>query len=110
MKTNPFDDDFDWFAFLEQPYHEIKRCHIVEASLMANNWVTCACGQLCKDLPRDLSGEPEDPLLKELGIEFMQCINRIEDEIEPLSNKDRAIELLTEIEKTTTKLLQEQQS
>lgn len=37
---------------------------------LAEQWPTCACGELCEALPRDCSGAPVDYPLKVLGGNF----------------------------------------
>jgi hypothetical protein len=93
MKTMmvKFGSSFDWFNVLEglangerigqQTYSTLKE--------MAANWPSCACGQLCKKLPR-VHDVPKDEKLRELGTEFagfvegrkwvqaLHCFNQIE--------------------------------
>jgi hypothetical protein len=66
------DDRFDWMAALEQCQKEPEAaadCHKALV-LMASDWPTCACGQLCKAVPRYMNGRPKDYELYELGIDF----------------------------------------
>jgi hypothetical protein len=43
----------------------------------AGNWVTCACGKITHDIPRDHKGGemPLDSLLSQLGMDFYDCVS-----------------------------------
>jgi hypothetical protein len=74
---SPFDKDFNWFLFFEQSAEEISLEVLTEAEKLASNWVSCACGQLCKALPRGTSNsfsEPKDAELSKLGYKFHNAI------------------------------------
>ena len=107
-KVDPFHADFDWFAFLEQDISVIPEYILKEASDLADNWVTCACGQLCRNLPRGLGKKPKDKKLSDLGMQFSRILYEIN--LEP-SNEARkeAIEILKAIETRTTTLLKKLQ-
>ena len=64
---------FDWNAFLENPPAEDSDEHGAACGL-SWEWVTCACGNLCDKIPRDISGAPLDAELKSLGVEFHENI------------------------------------
>lgn len=52
-----------------------KRGHFRDADIdLAGEWVTCACGEQDKDIPRNIVGCPLDDRLEELGIEFMNAV------------------------------------
>jgi hypothetical protein len=70
--TDPWSDNFCWFAFLEQDPSTLSYDEIEEAYELSTEWVTCACGQVCSILPKTNQGEPADPLLSDLGIKFMR--------------------------------------
>lgn len=55
------------------------------------SWVTCAVGNQCSIIPRNHYGEPEDPELREHGLEFAQNMSAIE---EALYEKDTEIALI----------------
>lgn len=44
----------------------------------SGDWVTCACGNLCDIIPRDVDGTPYDGRLEDLGFIFHQDV-AIED-------------------------------
>lgn len=108
-KVDPYHPDFDWFAFLDQDIELISRDHLEEANALADNWVTCACGQLCKALPRTAGNAPEDKELDDLGMQFAHAMSEV---LETQSNtvRDEAVEILKAIEARTTLLLQEMKS
>lgn len=67
---------FDWLVWLKQackvdPSDEDYMRKIV----LAAQWPTCACGQLCKQIPRKASGEPTDAELFDLGVCFVRRID-----------------------------------
>ena len=68
--------DWNWLAILKDlaagaPLN--KRDYRKIASRAAS-WPTCACGQLCKDLPRTDSGVPVDHQLAVLGYYFAAAV------------------------------------
>jgi hypothetical protein len=112
---NPFDKDFNWFLFFEQSAKEISLEVLTEAEKLASNWVSCACGQLCKALPRgvyDNPNEPKDPELSELGynfhgeIEDARYFEKANDPEAVEYHLAKAKEILIKIEQRTTELLQ----
>jgi len=105
-KVDPYHPDFDWFAFLDQDIESISQDHLEEANSLADNWVTCACGQLCAALPRDRGNCPEDEKLYELGMDFAYKISEV---LDTQSNivKNEAVEILKAIEARTTLLLEQ---
>ena len=95
MKT-----EFNWFTELDRAIKKKpsdERCMYL--SDRAGDWPTCACGQLCKALPRRQGGEPEDLQLFKAGCEFAYCIDD--------NNWRKAIKVLNQIEKRTIELLKE---
>jgi hypothetical protein len=40
------------------------------ACTLSQNWVTCACGNQCSEIPRKSTGVPEDISLSMLGVQF----------------------------------------
>ena len=92
--------EFNWFTELD---NAIKTEPTAERYqylfVMAGSWVTCACGELCKALPKGRNGQPEDPYLFANGAEFSDAVQ----------NKDwfYAKIILERIEKKTIKLLKE---
>lgn len=94
-------DQFNWFDALayctKHPKRVTKKQH-TNLSARANNWVTCACGQLCKKLPRNPKwGFPEDGKLRDLGMLFAENITA--------QDWRTAHARLIEIEQRTSKLL-----
>ncbi len=95
-------EEFDWLKMLRSiiagkvtvgPYLS------AELRQLAMDWPTCACGQLCKVLPRLEGGAPEDYRLADWGSEFAGAISG--------HQWQRALELFEKIEKRTTLLLNE---
>lgn len=78
---------FDWHKALTGPISFDMWSHL---RCLASQWVLCACGSQCAAIPRDLDGEPRDPVLKDLGIVFMQAIS--------MHNAEKALRVLNEIE------------
>jgi len=65
---------FDWWSFLNQGVY--YQSQLYKARSLANDWVTCACGNQCAIIQRDNGGKPVDETLKNLGVEFLgQIIN-----------------------------------
>lgn len=69
--------EFDWFAVLEwlcANGNQITdgECWVLRRG--ADMWPTCACGQLCKSLPRAPDGRPLDDILLNLGLHFLSAI------------------------------------
>ena len=67
----------------------------------SGQWPTCACGQLCKKLPREKDGEPKDRVLYRLGMGF----------VDEIIHKDwkQALKIFKKIERRSALLLKEQQ-
>jgi len=89
---------FNWLTFLKGAIKKEPsgKMH-TKAMLMAREWPTCACGQLCKRLPRTNIGSPQDDLLFTLGSVFSVDVE---------SRKWRgALKAFRAIEKRTAQLL-----
>ena len=65
---------FDWNEFLDNPPEYLSTEH-ENASNLAGDWVTCACGNLCNIIPRMDGGRPYDRELESLGKSFFSEIN-----------------------------------
>lgn len=93
-------DLFDWNEWLhEKEFHERSEYEMDTAELLADSWVTCACGRQCEIIPRGDTGEPADRELWELGIYFSQSIHERE--------RDEAIATLQKIEERSAFLIAE---
>ncbi len=109
--ADPYDDNFCWFLFLEQPDDQITEFQIEEAYDKSTKWVTCACGQVCASIPRNQSNEPDDETLYELGMQFMFELENareqfyIRDSFKKCLND--AKDILIEIEQRTAELLKQ---
>lgn len=83
---------FNWIAVLKDlvagaPVTQYDHQLLIQLS---ERWPTCACGQLCKTLPRDVNGAPKDKKLRLEGYIFdrhieakrwklaLKCFYRIE--------------------------------
>lgn len=75
-----------------------ERTQIADA---AQDWPSCACGQLCSILPRTTEGAPKDQTLYSLGLDFY---NEVED-----GDYYAALRSFKAIEAHSTKLVKEQQ-
>jgi hypothetical protein len=107
--ADPFDDNFCWFLFLEQPDNEITEDQIEEAYEKSAQWVTCACGQLCKEIPRNECNRPLDADLQLLGVSFMDKLKIAKNVFYRQHSfkeyLDEAKDILIKIEQRTTELL-----
>jgi hypothetical protein len=91
---------FNWNDFLQRAVeNKISEDEQEHAEELAGDWVTCACGNQCSILDRDVDGEPADRLLYELGLQFDTDIR--------YRKYDTAIETLKKIEIRSTTLIQE---
>lgn len=71
MKTEQ-KTEFNWLHALEAAVkQEPTYAEYVRLEKLSENWPTCACGELCKDLPRTPSQQPTDQELFTLGRKFM---------------------------------------
>ena len=87
---------FDWNAFLENPPQKRKAEFRIACNL-AGEWVTCACGNLCDIIPRDMIGCPYDSELELLGLDFHHSI--------AMANFIKAKETLAKIEKRSEEII-----
>ena len=85
---------FNWNAFLAT---EQSGTEWAIAGKLAASWVTCACGNQCAALPRDSGGQPQDLVLRRLGMQFMEAIDTAE--------RDKARYILAQIEARSAVLL-----
>lgn len=74
---------FNWNKFLDKDFtiFSKKRSEqLKNASDLASNWITCACGNQCAIIPRDLRyGNPRDGRLRKLGMDFSNAVCNLED-------------------------------
>jgi hypothetical protein len=72
---------FNWHDFLEKDIDELSHDEMRVAKDLAGEWVTCAVGSQCAIIPRKfdvvMQGQPLDPTLNHLGIEFYHSITRM---------------------------------
>lgn len=108
-------DAFNWNAFLNKP--KFTGRELKDAESLANNWVTCACGNQCATLPRGPSGCPDDDTLVEQGHNFADCIKQMSKALNGNTHvnlklleaqRQRAKETLALIEERAAKLLKVQ--
>ena len=45
---------------------------------LSSEWPTCACGNLCSDLPRNIDAEPCESELLSLGISFHEAVDSLD--------------------------------
>lgn len=112
-KVTPGSDDFDWMLFLQQDLQTVPSEHFQKARELAKDWPTCACGQLCKKLPRDWQGKPEDSVLSDLGGLFYGRIcslygSHYNSNVGMESKRQEALAIFELIEVRAAQLLQQQ--
>lgn len=94
---------FNWYEALKQvmsePNPKTRFLISQDLKLLSQNWITCACGNQCNIIPRSDTGEPDDEILSEQGLRFMEFVGREE--------YDKAIECLDIIEKRSAELIAE---
>lgn len=98
-------DGFDWFKVLAKAKEDsgsVSREMWSDLMIYAQGWPTCACGQLCAELPRNDEGCPLDSILRDLGLLFNEQIRS--------RTWCWAFETLERIECRTNILLQEQEA
>ena len=66
-------ESFDWNAFLDNPPEKGSEEHL-DACDLSQDWITCACGNLCDIIPRSPSGRPKDYRLQMFGGMFYREI------------------------------------
>lgn len=88
---------FDWNEFLNK--ENITEEEWDNSTKLAQDWVTCACGNQCDIIPRNDDGDPKDWELTTLGYAFFKHIEsrRIDD----------AKQILKAIEKRSAYLIDE---
>lgn len=94
---------FNWIAVLKDIVagaHVTFMDHITLLDL-ASNWPTCACGQLCKNLPKNRDGGPADIILALNGVEFYKHVSKM--------NWNDALHTFYKIEERTMELLEEEE-
>lgn len=92
--------EFDWYKALRKATKgQLDHFEINDLKKLASNWITCACGNLCAAIPRNIQGEPIDDDLQILGSAFY---NKVNAEL-----WDDAIEVLHEIEARSIQIMSE---
>jgi len=74
--TTAIPEDFDWIEILQflSDGGNISSDQRYVLMHMSKDWVTCACGQFCKVLPKTQTGAPKDNELKTLGTAFYDYV------------------------------------
>ena len=93
-------EKFDWNKFLDQESFSNLDWNYAEE--LAQEWVTCACGNQCSIIPRDSIGAPIDEGLADLGVDFSDHIIQ--------RNVELSKETLLKIEKRSAELILELQN
>lgn len=89
-ETNAFQVK-DWRKALDIPYNKADIHIFDDLYSAAADWEICACGNLCKSLPREPNGQPKDKKLAYLGSSF-SC--HVEDMLSAYdSNEPKSYEL-----------------
>lgn len=89
--------EIDWLHELQQK--RITKDRWKELATRSSSWITCACGNLCDDIPRCYTGEPKDAQLSGLGMLFHREIR--------LRKKHKALKTLLAIEQVSDRILKE---
>ena len=102
------DPTFDWFDYFKSPNFDPD--YLTDLTTRAEHWTTCACGQLCKELPRDHKNQPTDQDLYHKGLLFYTLIRDMRDVVldsggEPYHILANARDTLLAIESRTALLL-----
>jgi hypothetical protein len=103
---------FDWNAFLNRDEKDYTSQELDEATQMSRFWVTCACGQQCDIIPRNIMGSPKDRVLEELGLDFTRYIERMNgtfDDVDMFTFaevREKAKLTLEKIEQRSAKLIE----
>jgi hypothetical protein len=61
---------FDWSTALSARCDDMEMANVDRMVLLAESWVTCACGSLCDVIPRTADGLPDDEQLRAHGATF----------------------------------------
>ena len=70
-------ENFNWYYELDNAInYEPDNCKYNYLFHLSTSWVTCACGQLCKELLRYSDNMPEDGILQTLGMIFSELIEK----------------------------------
>lgn len=97
---------FNWFKALKQKIEfPVRDDFAEELERRSKFWQTCACGNMCAVIPRcESDGEPHDPKLKQLGLEFT---TRVDYAVERQLKADwqEALRLFERIEERSFDLL-----
>lgn len=105
-------ESIDWYKIISdlrsgkiEKYNSVGNSSDEWIRIMNNamDWVTCACGNQCSIIRRDMDGHPLDSLLLDLGGRFPKDINGGEH-----NNYEEAEKTLNEIEKRSKILIEEQ--
>lgn len=98
----PSHEKFNWLTMLkwcaDNP-ERISRELRMELGIAAGDWPTCACGELCRKLPRHVTGSPRDAALYVFGVEFSLDVRG--------SYWTNAIRVFHQIEERTAHLLKQ---
>jgi hypothetical protein len=104
----------DWGPLLKLSYAKQDIETLANMKSNAGDWVTCACGNTCRILPRKgAAGEPEDEELSDLGMVFYKKVHAMYFSFEcknKIAFKDSrilAIETLKKIEARSLFLIDE---
>lgn len=107
-------DKKEWAVVLYNlTYENANEIELTILEEAAGNWKICACGNLCRYIPRTLIYKPEDEKLRLLGMSFFQSISSlksyhlVEKKIAFLEELKNAREIHQNIEARAVVVLQE---
>lgn len=104
---------FDWEKFLNTPLEKYTELSLKEAVELSERWVTCAVGNQCDIIPRDVDGNPDDLRLRRYGTRFnllvegMHISFRRGRSLDLSYYKEQALEILRKIEVRSNTLIAE---
>jgi hypothetical protein len=78
----------NWSKFLKQKCEDMHENEVTQRRWDAEDWVTCACGNQCAIIPRDMDGVPKNRKLRELGVKFSGEISLIQETVSKALNSD----------------------
>lgn len=104
MNPIRFDDSFNWLAVLKDLVHgmPLPKAHHARLMSLARQWPSCACGQVCKSIPKHIDGYPDDVVLLQRGRFFYEFVAK--------QDWEGALQTFHHIEERTQFLLDNPQS
>jgi hypothetical protein len=100
-------EPFNWGEFLNKK--EFTKWELLNAYDLSVTWVTCACGNQCREIPRGDNGAPKDFKLWQLGDLFATAIgdmHRAKKDKNVLEvSRQSAVKILSDIEARSLQII-----